>query len=90
MSLSTQCAYQRAGQEMGALDFVDTMVKNGLGDAFNGYHMGTTAENLAQQRQITREWQDRFAAESLREAAEAHQAARSRPSPRGSGSGRKT
>ena len=64
MSLSTHCAYLRAGQKMGALEFVDTMIKDGLWDAFNGYHMGTTAENVAQQWQITREQQDLFAAES--------------------------
>ena len=76
MSLSTHCAYLRAGQKMGALEFVDTMIKDGLWDAFNGYHMGTTAENVAQQWQITREQQDRFAAESQRKAAEAQQAGR--------------
>ena len=61
---------------MGALEFVDTMIKDGLWDAFNGYHMGTTAENVAQQWQITREQQDQFAAESQRKAGEAQQAGR--------------
>ena len=78
MSLSTHCAYLRAGQKMGALEFVDTMIKDGLWDAFNGYHMGTTAENVAQQWQITREQQDRFAAELQRKAGEAQQAGRFR------------
>ena len=78
MSLSTHCAYLRAGQKMGSLEFVDTMIKDGLWDAFNGYHMGTTAENVAQQWQITRERQDQFAAESQRKAAEAQQAGRFR------------
>ena len=68
---------QRA-QKMGALEFVDTMIKDGLWDAFNGYHMGTTAENVAQQWQITREQQDQFAAESQRKAGEAQQAGRFR------------
>ena len=63
---------------MGALEFVDTMIKDGLWDAFNGYHMGTTAENVAQTWQLTREEQDRFAAESQRKAAEAQQAGRFR------------
>jgi acetyl-CoA C-acetyltransferase len=78
MSLSTHCAYLRAGQKMGALELVDTMIKDGLWDAFNGYHMGTTAENVAQQWQLTREEQDRFAAESQRKAGEAQQAGRFR------------
>jgi acetyl-CoA C-acetyltransferase len=47
MSLSTHCAYLRSGVKMGALEMVDTMIKDGLWDAFNGYHMGTTAENVA-------------------------------------------
>ena len=76
MSLATHCAYLRSGQKMGALEFVDTMIKDGLWDAFNGYHMGTTAENVAQKWQITREEQDRFAAESQRKAGEAQQAGR--------------
>jgi acetyl-CoA C-acetyltransferase len=75
MSLSAHCAYLRAGQKMGSLEFVDTMIKDGLWDAFNGYHMGTTAENVAQKWQLTREEQDRFAAES-QEKAEAAQKAR--------------
>jgi len=76
MSLATHCAYLRSGQKMGSLEFVDTMIKDGLWDAFNGYHMGTTAENVAQKWQITREEQDRFAAESQRKAGDAQQAGR--------------
>ena len=48
MSQSTHAAYLRAGQKMGDLNLIDTMIKDGLWDAFNGYHMGTTAENVAQ------------------------------------------
>src|SRR3546814_18080394 len=55
MSQSTHAAYLRAGQKMGDLGFIDTMIRDGLWDAFNGYHMGTTAENVAKQFQITRE-----------------------------------
>ena len=54
----------RAGQKMGDLALVDTMIKDGLWDAFHGYHMGTTAENVATKYQITREQQDEFAAAS--------------------------
>ena len=61
---------------MGSLEFVDTMIKDGLWDAFNGYHMGTTAENVAQQWQITREQQDAFAAGSQAKAAAAQAAGR--------------
>ena len=76
MSLSTHCAYLRGGTKMGSLEFVDTMIKDGLWDAFNGYHMGTTAENVAQKWQITRDRQDQFAAGSQRKAAEAQAAGR--------------
>src|SRR5512132_2297850 len=54
MSMAPHAAYLRAGQKMGSLEMVDTMIKDGLWDAFNGYHMGTTAENVAKQYQITR------------------------------------
>jgi acetyl-CoA C-acetyltransferase len=76
MSLATHCAYLRGGTKMGSLEFVDTMIKDGLWDAFNGYHMGTTAENVAQQWQITREQQDQFAAGSQAKAAAAQAAGR--------------
>jgi acetyl-CoA C-acetyltransferase len=74
MSQSTHCAYLRTGQKMGNLDLVDTMIKDGLWDAFNGYHMGTTAENVARQWQITREDQDRFAVASQNKAEAAKKA----------------
>jgi acetyl-CoA C-acetyltransferase len=76
MSLSTHCAYLRAGQKMGDLKFIDTMIKDGLWDAFNGYHMGSTAENVAQQWQITREEQDEFALRSQNKAEEAQKSGR--------------
>jgi acetyl-CoA C-acetyltransferase len=68
----------RAGQKMGDLALVDTMIKDGLWDAFHGYHMGTTAENVATKYQITREQQDEFAAGSQAKAAAAMQAGRFR------------
>jgi acetyl-CoA C-acetyltransferase len=64
MSMSTHAQNLRGGTKMGALELVDTMIKDGLTDVFNGYHMGITAENLAEQHQITREMQDAFAARS--------------------------
>ena len=76
MSLATHCAYLRGGAKMGSVELVDTMIKDGLWDAFNGYHMGTTAENVAQQWQITREQQDAFAAASQAKAAAAQAAGR--------------
>ncbi|MGH6782428.1 MAG: acetyl-CoA C-acyltransferase, partial [Sphingomonadaceae bacterium] len=73
MSLSTHAQYLRGGTKMGGLELIDTMIKDGLTDAFNGYHMGITAENLAEQYQITRADQDAFAVRSqnLAEAARA-------------------
>jgi acetyl-CoA C-acetyltransferase len=68
MSQSTHAAYLRAGQKMGDLNFIDTMIRDGLWDAFNGYHMGNTAENVAREWQITREEQDRFAVASQNKA----------------------
>ena len=76
MSLSTHAAYLRAGQKMGDLQFIDTMIRDGLWDAFNGYHMGTTAENVAKEWQITREEQDRFAVASQNKAEAAKKAGR--------------
>ena len=58
MSQAPHCAHLRNGQKMGDLSFIDTMIKDGLWDAFNGYHMGNTAENVAEKYQITREEQD--------------------------------
>ena len=74
MSLSMHAAHLRAGQKMGDLSFIDTMIKDGLWDAFNGYHMGTTAENVAKQFQITREQQDEFALASQNKAEAAQKA----------------
>ena len=76
MSLSTHAAHLRAGQKMGDMSFIDTMIKDGLWDAFNGYHMGTTAENVARQWQITREQQDEFALASQNKAEAAQKAGR--------------
>jgi acetyl-CoA C-acetyltransferase len=76
MSMSTHCAHLRAGQKMGDMSFIDTMIKDGLWDAFNGYHMGTTAENVARQFQITREQQDAFALASQNKAEAAQKAGR--------------
>ncbi|MBV9882953.1 MAG: acetyl-CoA C-acetyltransferase [Sphingomonadaceae bacterium] len=71
MSLSNHAQGLRAGTKMGALELVDTMIKDGLTDAFNGYHMGITAENLAERYQITRDEQDAFAAASQNKASKA-------------------
>jgi acetyl-CoA C-acetyltransferase len=68
MSLSPHAQHLRGGQKMGAIEFVDTMIKDGLWDAFNGYHMGMTAENLAEKYQISREAQDQFAVASQNKA----------------------
>ena len=76
MSLSQHAAHLRAGRKMGDLDFVDTMIRDGLWDAFNGYHMGVTAENVAEQWQITREMQDEFALASQNKAEAAQKAGR--------------
>ncbi len=64
MSMSAHAQMLRAGQKMGDLSLIDTMVKDGLTDAFNRYHMGITAENLAEQYQITRAAQDAFSVRS--------------------------
>ena len=74
MSLSPHAAYLRAGQKMGDLAFIDTMIKDGLWDAFQGYHMGTTAENVAKAYQITRDEQDAFALASQQKASAAQKA----------------
>ena len=76
MSQATHAAYLRAGQKMGDLNLIDTMIRDGLWDAFNGYHMGNTAENVAQQWQITREEQDKFAVASQNKAEAAKKAGR--------------
>jgi acetyl-CoA C-acetyltransferase len=74
MSQAPHAAHLRNGTKMGNVEFVDTMVKDGLWDAFNGYHMGVTAENLATQGQISREDQDRFAVQSQNRAEAAQKA----------------
>ena len=76
MSLSTHAQHLRGGQRMGDLQFIDTMIKDGLWDAFHGYHMGNTAENVAQKFQITRDQQDAFAFASQQKAAAAQAAGR--------------
>jgi acetyl-CoA C-acetyltransferase len=68
MSLSPHAQHVRAGTKMGNLSLVDTMINDGLMDAFNGYHMGITAENLAERYQITRDQQDEFACASQNKA----------------------
>ncbi|MFN3230924.1 MAG: acetyl-CoA C-acetyltransferase [Alphaproteobacteria bacterium] len=74
MSQSQHCAHLRNGQKMGDLGMVDSMIKDGLWDAFNGYHMGNTAENVASKWQITREQQDEFAVASQNKASAAQRA----------------
>ncbi len=78
MSLAPHAAYLRSGQKMGDLKFVDTMLKDGLIDAFQGYHMGNTAENVAGRWQLNREEQDRFAAGSQNKAEAAQKEGRFR------------
>ncbi|MEO6340662.1 MAG: acetyl-CoA C-acetyltransferase [Caulobacteraceae bacterium] len=74
MSQAPHAAHLRNGQKMGDLSMIDTMIKDGLWDAFNGYHMGQTAENIAARWQITREDQDRFAVASQNKAEAARAA----------------
>jgi acetyl-CoA C-acetyltransferase len=74
MSLSPHVAHLRNGTKMGDLKMVDSMIKDGLWDAFNGYHMGNTAENVAKQYQITRQQQDEFAVASQNKAEAAQKA----------------
>ncbi len=76
MSLSPHCQHLRNGVKMGDYQMIDTMIRDGLWDAFNGYHMGTTAENVADRWQITREDQDQFALASQQKAAAAISAGR--------------
>ncbi len=74
MSQAPHCAHLRPGKMMGDMNFIDTMIKDGLWDAFNGYHMGVTAENVASQWQITRDQQDAFALASQNKAEAAQKA----------------
>ena len=68
MSLAPHAIHLRDGKKLGDTDLIDTMIKDGLWDAFNGYHMGITAENVAEKFQITREEQDKFALKSQEKA----------------------
>jgi len=74
MSQSPHCQYLRGGTKMGPVQLVDTMLNDGLMDAFNGYHMGNTAENVAEKFQITRDEQDEFAVASQNKAEAAQKA----------------
>jgi acetyl-CoA C-acetyltransferase len=76
MSMAPHCAHLRGGVKMGNFEMVDTMIKDGLWDAFNGYHMGNTAENVAEKYQITRGQQDEFAVASQNKAEAAQKAGR--------------
>lgn len=76
MSMAPHAQHLRSGARMGDMKFIDTMIRDGLWDAFNGYHMGNTAENIAQQWQITREQQDEFALASQNKAEAAQKAGR--------------
>ena len=74
MTLSPHAAHLRAGQKMGDMKYIDTMIRDGLWDAFNNYHMGQTAENVAEKFQITRDMQDEFAVGSQNKAEAAQNA----------------
>ena len=74
MSMAPHCQHLRQGVKMGSFEMIDTMIKDGLWDAFNGYHMGNTAENVAKQWQITRQQQDDFALRSQQKAEAAQKA----------------
>ncbi|WP_372886373.1 acetyl-CoA C-acetyltransferase [Shimia sp.] len=74
MSLSPHVAHLRAGTKMGDVKYIDSMIRDGLWDAFNGYHMGQTAENVANQWQISRDQQDAFAVASQNKAEAAQKA----------------
>jgi acetyl-CoA C-acetyltransferase len=76
MSMAPHCAHLRNGVKMGNFEMVDTMIRDGLWDAFNGYHMGNTAENVARQWQITRQQQDEFAVASQNKTEAAQKAGR--------------
>ena len=76
MTLAPHAAHLRAGHKMGDMTYIDTMIRDGLWDAFNGYHMGQTAENVASKWQITREQQDEFAVASQNKAEAAQKAGR--------------
>ena len=71
MTMSPHVSHLRSGQKMGDVNYIDSMIKDGLWDAFNGYHMGQTAENVAEKWQISREMQDNFAVASQNKAENA-------------------
>ncbi len=81
--MSPHVANLRQGHKMGDMSFIDSMIKDGLWDAFNGYHMGQTAENVAQKWQISREQQDEFAVASQNKAEAAQKAGKVRRRGRG-------
>lgn len=76
MTLSPHASHLRAGTKMGDVSYIDTMIRDGLWDAFNGYHMGQTAENVANKFEITRDMQDEFAVASQNKAEAAQKAGR--------------
>jgi acetyl-CoA C-acetyltransferase len=76
MSMAPHCQHLRQGAKMGSVELIDTMIKDGLWDAFNGYHMGMTAENVAKKWQITRQQQDEFAVKSQNKAEAAMKSGR--------------
>ena len=76
MTQAPHCANLRSGQKLGSLEMIDSMLTDGLWDAFHGYHMGNTAENVAKQFNISREAQDAFAAASQQKAEAAQKADR--------------
>src|SRR5437763_12345747 len=76
MSMAPHCQHLRNGVKMDSVELIDTMLKDGLWDAFNGYHMGTTAENVAKKWQITRAQQDEFAVKSQNKAEAAQKSGR--------------
>ena len=74
MSVAPHCAFLRGGVKMGNFEMIDTMIRDGLWEAFNGYHMGNTADNVARQWQITRQQQDEFAVASQKKTEAAQKA----------------
>src|SRR6476619_96861 len=76
MSMEPHCQHLRNGVKMGSFEMIDTMIRDGVWDAFNGYHIATTAENVAKQWQITRQQQDEFAVSSQNKAEAAMKSGR--------------
>ena len=71
MSLAPHAIHLRDGKKLGDAELIDTMIRDGLWDAFNGYHMGVTAENVAEKFQVTRDEQDKFSLKSQEKALNA-------------------